>query len=51
MDKFSTGRRRLKENLAQKTGKEGADNSEFEERAQRVYSLRDKVRCRSRVLR
>lgn len=45
IDKFSTGRRRLKENIAQKTGKEGVDNSEFEERAQRVAALREKV-CR-----
>lgn len=43
IDNFSTVRRRLKENLAQKTGKEGVDNSEFEERAQRVAVLREKV--------
>lgn len=43
IDKFSTGRRRLKENIAQKTGKEAADNSEFEQRSQRVVDLRDKV--------
>lgn len=43
IDKFSTGRRRLKENIAQKTGKEAADNSEFEERSQRVADLREKV--------
>lgn len=43
IDKFSTGRRRLKENIAQKTGKEAADNSEFAERAQRVTDLREKV--------
>lgn len=43
IDKFSTGRRRLKENIAQKTGKEAADNSEFEERSQRVNDLREKV--------
>lgn len=43
IDKFSTGRRRLKENLAQKTGKEVADNSEFEERAQKVEQLKEQV--------
>ncbi len=43
IDKFSTSRRRLKENIAQKTGKEAADNSEFEERWQRVSELREKV--------
>eukprot|EP00903_Cladosiphon_okamuranus_P009398 g8962.t1 len=43
IDKFSTSRRRLKENIAQKTGKEAADNSEFEERAQRVADLREKI--------
>ncbi|CAM9742849.1 unnamed protein product [Pylaiella littoralis] len=43
IDKFSTGRRRLKENIAQKTGKEAADNSEFEERSQRVADLREKL--------
>lgn len=43
IDKFSAGRRRLKENIAQKTGKEGADNSEFAERAQRVTDLKEKV--------
>ena len=45
IDKFSTGRRRLRENIAQKTGKEAADNSEFEERWQPIMDLRDKVRC------
>ncbi|CBN78823.1 conserved unknown protein [Ectocarpus siliculosus] len=43
IDKFSTGRRRLKENIAQKTGKEAVDNSEFEERSQRVADLKEKV--------
>lgn len=57
IDKFSTGRRRLKENIAQKTGKEAVDNSEFEERSQRVADLKEKVgrgggmdRCVVRVL-
>ena len=55
IDKFSTGRRRLKENIAQKTGKEAADNSEFEERSQRVADLREKVciftqRCKDYVV-
>ena len=45
IDKFSTGRRRLRENIAQKTGKEAADNTEFEERWQPVIDLRDKVGC------
>lgn len=44
IDKFSTGRRRLRENIAQKTGKEGADNSEFQERWQPIMDMRDKVR-------
>lgn len=43
IDKLSTGRRRFKENFAQKTGREGVDNSEFEERFHRVTELRDKV--------
>lgn len=43
IDKFSTSRRRLKENLAQKTGKEVADNSEFQERALKVENLKEQV--------
>lgn len=44
IDKLSTGRRRFKENFAQRTGREGVDNSEFEERFHRVTELRDKVK-------